>query len=175
MEFLMKNGLSKVDVYTYEDSDEVVKNNTRFLEDQDNVSLDDWKPTESKYKIISSDWRKNEIGDNFNQRPELDDLLKIRKYLKKEVPDYQIMEAFGISSDILLAIKKDKYCPVEGILKDLYSQQIDDFKKQINSDFRDIKKKVAVIAKQLDILAKTETPKNVKTRAEENYVQALNK
>lgn len=149
----MKQGLNTVDIYTYEDSDVIAGKNKKFLEEQDQISIDTWKPTITPSHIIQSDWRKKEIGDNFDGRPSLDDLLKIRKHLKRLVPDYQIMQTFGISANTLMAIKRDKYCPVDGILTDNFMTQLEEFKKQISSDFRETRRKVTALEKRISTLA----------------------
>ena len=45
-------------------------------------------------------------------------MRKIHSHLVNNVPDSGIMDAFGINCETLIAIKKDKYCPVEGIKLD---------------------------------------------------------
>ncbi len=84
-------------------------------ENEEEVSLDNWQPIIVRKKIVQSNWRKDQIKNNFNQQPSLDDVRKIHAYLNKETPDSEILEAFGITSETLVAIKKDKYCPVDGI------------------------------------------------------------
>jgi uncharacterized protein YktA (UPF0223 family) len=93
------------------------------------VTLDNWKPTEYKPKIVPSKWREDQIGTNFNQQPGIDELNKIHMYLKKKASDSDIMKAFGITCETLVAIKKDKYDPVEGISLDNQSKIYKEFKR----------------------------------------------
>ncbi len=93
------------------------------------VTLDNWKPTEHKPKIVMSQWRQDAIGDNFNQQPGIDELNKIHMFLKKKASDSEIMKAFGITAETLVAIKKDKYDPVDGISLDNQSKIYKEFKR----------------------------------------------
>ena len=97
--------------------------------EEEPVTLDNWKPTEHKPKIIASQWRQDAIGTNFNQQPGLDELNKIHMYLKKKASDSDIMKAFGINAETLVAIKKDKYEPVDGISLDNQSKIYKEFKR----------------------------------------------
>jgi DNA-binding Xre family transcriptional regulator len=97
--------------------------------DKEAVTLDNWKPTEKKSTIVASKWRQEQIGDNFNQQPGIDELNKIHMHLKKKVSDAEIMHAFGITSETLIAIKKDKYDPVDGISLDNQSKIYKEFKR----------------------------------------------
>lgn len=97
--------------------------------EEEPVTLDNWKPTEHKPKIIASQWRQDAIGTNFNQQPGLDELNKIHMYLKKKASDSDIMKAFGINAETLVAIKKDKYDPVDGISLDNQSKIYKEFKR----------------------------------------------
>lgn len=96
---------------------------------KEKVTLDNWKPTEYKPKIVASKWRQESIGTNFNQQPGIDELHKILMYLKKKASDADIMHAFGISAETLIAIKKDKYDPVDGISLDNQSKIYKEFKR----------------------------------------------
>jgi hypothetical protein len=100
--------------------------------DKEEVTLDNWKPTKYEPKIIASNWRQEAIGTNFNQEPGIDELKKIRMYLKKKASDSDIMKAFGINAETLVAIKKDKYDPVEGISLDNQSKIYKEFKRLEN-------------------------------------------
>jgi hypothetical protein len=93
------------------------------------VTLDNWKPSTEKPKIVPSKWREEQIGTNFNQQPGIDVLNKIHMYLKKKASDADIMHAFGISAETLIAIKKDKYDPVDGISLDNQSKIYKEFKR----------------------------------------------
>jgi uncharacterized protein YktA (UPF0223 family) len=97
--------------------------------DKEKVTLDSWKPTEHNPEIVASKWREQQIGNNFNQQPGIDELQKIQMYLKRKAPDSEIMKAFGITSETLVAIKKDKYDPVEGISLDNQSKIYKEFKR----------------------------------------------
>jgi len=99
------------------------------IDGSDKVTLDTWKPTVHQPKIVASEWRQNQIGENFNQHPGIDELNKIHTYLKRKASDSDIMKAFGISAETLIAIKKDKYDPVEGISLDNQSKIYKEFKR----------------------------------------------
>lgn len=92
------------------------------------VTFVNWKPSQKKPNIVQSQWRKEQIGNNYNQQPGLDGIRKIQSYLKKKVPDAEIMQAFGISAETLIAIKLDKYDPVSGISLDNQSKIYKEFK-----------------------------------------------
>jgi hypothetical protein len=85
----------------------------------DVVTIDNWKPAEKKDKFRArSDWRKesnkiggkNDIGRN--------DLQKIKAYIKNDVSDASIKKTFNITSEVLYAIRKNKFCVIEGIIED---------------------------------------------------------
>jgi hypothetical protein len=99
------------------------------IDGSDKVTLDTWKPTTNKPKIVASQWRQQQIGSNFNQQPGIDELHKIHMFIKKRASDADIMHAFGISAETLVAIKKDKYDPVDGISLDNQSKIYKEFKK----------------------------------------------
>jgi len=82
------------------------------------VTLDEWKPSVKDNSIQKSEWRKNQNNGDYDQQPGLDELKKINMYLKKDYPDSQIMDTFGISSETLVAIKRGCYDPIEGISLD---------------------------------------------------------
>jgi hypothetical protein len=98
-------------------------------QEEEPVKMDDWKPGQKKPNIVQSEWRKNKIGKNFNQQPDLDDLKKIVGFLKKKVADAEIMQTFGITAETLVAIKKDKYDPIDGISMDNQSKIYKEFKR----------------------------------------------
>lgn len=98
-------------------------------QDEEPVTLDNWKPSVKKSKIVPSKWREEAIGTNFNQQPGLDELHKILMYLKKKASDAEIMNAFGITAETLIAIKKDKYDPIDGISLDNQSKIYKEFKR----------------------------------------------
>lgn len=88
-----------------------------ILKIEDVSSIDNWKPTPKIRKIPKSAWRRKQIGNDFNQQPGFHDLKRIYFYLNNKYADYDIMEAFGISAEVLVAIKKGFYDPVEGIFE----------------------------------------------------------
>ena len=96
---------------------------------EEEVSIWDWKPTEKKERIIQSQWRKEHIGDNFNQHVDIDDLRKIERYISRKLPDFEIMQNFGINAQTLVAIKEKRYCPFEGIENSNLSKITDQFTK----------------------------------------------
>lgn len=100
------------------------------LED-DGITLDTWAPVHSlnKKKLIPSNWRKEKIGNDFDQEPGLDDLKKIKKYLARKAGDSEIMQAFGINAETLVAIKNDRFSPVYGISTDNLSKVQNEFER----------------------------------------------
>jgi hypothetical protein len=92
-------------------------------------TLDTWKPSEKKEEMNQSEWRKNKNGNDYNQPPDLDDFRKIKMFLKKDKPDYEIMRVFGINAETLFAIKTNRYCPVDGISFDTLSKIFNEFHK----------------------------------------------
>jgi len=101
--------------------------------EEDDITLDNWKPTPKENKIIQSKWRKAKIGENNNQEPGLDELNKIEMYLKRKSPDSEIMKVFGITAETLVAIKRGRYCPVDGIGLDNLSKIQNEFKRLDNA------------------------------------------
>lgn len=87
-------------------------------QEEEPVTLDTWKPKPKKTELAQSEWRKNQIGDNFNQQPGIDDLRKIQALLKKKKPDSEIMRVYGVNAETLVAIKDNRYHPVDGISLD---------------------------------------------------------
>ena len=111
------------------------------------VTLDNWKPKAKKKVIVQSEWRKNQIGDNFNQQPGIDELKKIYMFLKKKASDAEIMQTFGIAAETLVAIKKDKYSPVDGISLDNQSK--------IYKEFKALTEQIAGLKRMVDVMADT--------------------
>jgi hypothetical protein len=109
------------------------------------VTLDNWKPRENLPKISPSQWRQRQIGNDFNQQPGLDDLHKIHKYLNKKLSDSEIMNAFGLTAETLIAIKAGNYDPVEGISLDNQSK--------IYKEFRKIEEKMESFLRALNYIA----------------------
>lgn len=114
--------------------------------DKEEITLDNWKQRKKEKTIIQSQWRKTQIGSDFNQQPGLDDLGKIAMFLKKKKSDAEIMHVFGISAETLIAIKKNKYCPVEGIALDNLSK--------IYNEFENLKKRMDKVERGADYLSK---------------------
>ncbi len=116
------------------------------------ISIDSWKPTAKKDGIPRSDWRQQQNDGDYNQQPGLDDLKKIKIYLKKKYPDYQIMDAFGISCETLVAIKRNCYHPVGGIALDDQSK--------LYKHFSLIDKKISRICDALKFISDNHIEKN---------------
>lgn len=98
-------------------------------QDDDFVSIDDWKPRPKKERVPKSEWRQVQNAGRCNVQPGIDDIKKIKMYLKKPYPDIEIMESFGIDAATLIAIKRDKYCPIDGISLDNQSKIYNEFRK----------------------------------------------
>jgi hypothetical protein len=82
------------------------------------VTLDNWKPPyRPKQFMPKSNWRKFVVEDYNPGRPGLDDLRKIRLYLKKGASRTDIMQAFNIKRTVLAHIICDLYCPVDGCIE----------------------------------------------------------
>lgn len=130
------------------------------------ITLDSWKPTKknSTPMIVQSEWRKNHIGDNHNQQPGLDEIKKIMSFLKKKVNDSDIMKSFGVTAETLVAIKRGKYDPIDGISLDNQSK--------IYKKFSDISEEISLLKKSIDFIASVLfTDKEAKKL----YKEALNK
>jgi hypothetical protein len=115
--------------------------------DKEEVTLDSWKPNSKKPEIVQSEWRKNQIADNNNQQPGLDDLKKIQMFLSQKKSDGEIMKVFGITAEMLVAIKKDKYSPVDGISLDNQSK--------IYKEFTRLETKILLLETALNFIADT--------------------
>jgi DNA-binding Xre family transcriptional regulator len=113
--------------------------------DKEGMTLDNWRPQTKKRAIIPSEWRRNQIGNNFDQQPGLDELKKIEMFLKRKTSDAEIMNAFGISAEMLIAIKKGKYCPIGGISMDNLSK--------IYAEFKHIHKSIEKLQRGIDYLS----------------------
>lgn len=107
------------------------------------VTLDTWKPRPKKKSIVKSEWRQKEINGNYNQKPGLDEIRKIKDYIKKKYPDHEIMDAFGITSETLVAIKRNCYDPIDGISLDNQSK--------IYREFTEINDKINTLFDTLNI------------------------
>ncbi len=95
--------------------------------DQEDLSLDGWKPKPKVQKLVKSDWRQEQNERTKDTRPGLDEIGKIKAYLAKKHKDSEIMDAFGISSEILVAIKRDCYDAITGISLDNQSKIYKEF------------------------------------------------
>lgn len=135
--------------------------------EQKEIKIDDWKPREKSDELIQSEWRKKQIGSNFNQTPGLDDLKKINSCIKNKKSDYEIMRTFGINAKVLLAIKDKRYCPVEGMSLDNLSK--------INNEFEELGKKIDNITEKLkdylDILVTKLLPKENLEKMYKEYIK----
>lgn len=101
---------------------------------EEEVTLDSWKPSAKVTSLPKSEWRQKQNDGNFNQQPGIDELKKINMCLKRKYPDHQIMDAFGISCETLVAIKRGCYGPIDGISLDNQSK--------ISKEFARIDKKL---------------------------------
>jgi len=115
-------------------------------QDDEEITLDNWKPRTKSNEIIQSEWRQKQIGNNFNQEPGMDELKKIEMYLKKKKSDSDIMKTFGINAETLVAIKKNKYCPIDGISMDNLSK--------IYSEFKSLGTQILKLQRSSDYLSK---------------------
>ena len=112
------------------------------------VTLDTWSPTKKEAKlIIQSEWRKKSIDDNHNQEPGLGDLKKINYYVKNNYPDTEIMRAFGIAAETLIAIKTNRYSPVHGISMDNLCK--------IQEEFKKVERSIKTLSNGMKYLSKT--------------------
>lgn len=107
-------------------------------------TLDNWRPKEKTNQLKISQWRLKQNGENCNKSPGLDDLKKIMMHLKNKKSDSDIMKAFGIASETLVAIKREKYDPVDGISLDNQSK--------IYKEFERLEKNIIKIMSSLDYL-----------------------
>lgn len=112
---------------------------------EDDVTLDNWRPNGKVLRVPQSEWRKSQQKGTFNHEPGIDELKKINMYLKRKYPDHEIMEAFGITSETLVAVKRNCYSPVDGILLDNQSK--------IYREFTRIDKKLEKFLNALKFLA----------------------
>lgn len=100
------------------------------LEENVESTLESWKPRNKERPAVpKSEWRQQQIDGNYHQEPGIDEIKKIKMYLKKKYPDYQIMDAFGITSETLVAIKRDCYDPIDGISLDNQSKIYKEFQR----------------------------------------------
>jgi hypothetical protein len=107
--------------------------------------LDDWKPALKKDSLTQSQWRKTQIADNYHQQPGLDEIRKIQRHIESDQNHHDIMKAFGIDAKTLLAIKDNRYSPVEGIKLDNLSK--------IYKGFESLEKRFDCLYLALNLLA----------------------
>lgn len=88
------------------------------LPDEEEVTLDNWKPSPKKEVFRTpSKWRQELNSQGYGyMEPGLDEIKKIRAYLKNKIDDIEIMQQFAINADTLFAIKANRFDPVEGII-----------------------------------------------------------
>ena len=110
----------------------------------DEITLDNWKPSPPAKKLIQSEWRKNQIGENYNQEVFRDDLKKIQAAIQKKFPDHEIMQTFGINAQTLVDIKERWVNPENGVMKGSLNTMADG-----SSDFGSIKKTISAIQTRL--------------------------
>jgi hypothetical protein len=103
--------------------------------------------TIEKKKVVPSNWRTKRNAGNFNIEPGFDDLKHINRYIKKGAPDFEIMEAFGLSARTMQAIRENRYSSVDGISQDNI--------KKIQQEFLYINKQVTMLTKALTKLVDT--------------------
>lgn len=84
-------------------------------------SLDDWKPKQKFKRLVISKWREEYNEGKIDGDASLDDVEKIKSYIKKGYGDAEIMGAFAISCETMIAIKNNSYTPGDGIQRDLDS------------------------------------------------------
>lgn len=100
--------------------------------DNQEVTLDNWKPSTKQPHLISSKWRQEQINGNYNQAPGIDEVNKIKTALKKKYPDHEIMQAYGVNSQTLTAIKEGRYHPTTGVKFDNPTKVFNEFKRMEN-------------------------------------------
>jgi hypothetical protein len=132
--------------------------------DDEPVTLDSWKPRKFESKIIPSKWRLIQNKGNQNQMPGLDDLKKIQLHIKKKISDLEIMSVFAISAETLIAIKKDKYDPVDGISLDNQSK--------IYNEFKRIENKVDSILRAIEYMSDIMFPEKIQ---KDNFKKSFKK
>lgn len=98
-------------------------------QDVNYVSIDDWTPRVVPPRVPKSDWRAAQNNGCHDNQPGIDDINKIKMYIKKRFADAQIMDVFGITAETLVAIKNNHFCPIEGITLDNQSKIYNEFNK----------------------------------------------
>jgi hypothetical protein len=112
----------------------VVKDNN----DDENTSIDDWKPRKKYKGLCMSEWRELQNNGDFDRNPSLDDLRKIKSHLNKNCPDADILKMYGINAETLIAIKRNYFCPVDGIKNDFETKFFNKY-KYLEESIRKIK------------------------------------
>jgi hypothetical protein len=97
--------------------------------DVEETTIDNWKPSAVNAHVPKSEWRQKQNDGNYNQQPGIDELKKIKMFLKRKYPDHQIMDSFGIACETLVAIKKGCYDPISGISLDNQSKIYKEFNR----------------------------------------------
>lgn len=136
------------------------------LDNENQVGIYQWTPRPKEERVPKSEWRKQQNNGDYNQQPGIDELRKIKFYLKRKFPDNQIMDSFGISAETLVAIKKDKYSPIDGIALDNQSK--------IYKEFTNIERRIDFIFDALKFIADNAFPSedNVKRLAFKKLITA---
>ena len=86
-------------------------------------------------------------------------------HLKKKISDAEIMKAFGITAETLVAIKRHKYDPIDGISLDNQSKiykQFSSLQEQIESQMRGLNHLADIIFRFVDKKEKEEFKKSFK-------------
>jgi len=83
---------------------------------ENEVTLDSWKPSYEAPSLVCSKWRKAQNQNDYHVPPTLSDIPKIKKYIAKNVPDFEIMHSFHMDAKTMSAIHEDRYDAAEGII-----------------------------------------------------------
>lgn len=128
---------------------------------EEEVTLDNWKPSEKRPVFrIKSEWRQKQLSEGFGyMNPGIDEIKKIRTYLKNKQSDIEILDQFGINADTLFAIKMNRYDPVEGIIDDQVSlifTKTNTLEKRIESikddKIKPLTKSIQELTKRIDLM-----------------------
>lgn len=88
------------------------------MTEEKEVTLDTWEPKHIPPILICSKWRKDQNKRDFHVPPTLSDMPKIKKYIAKNVPDYEIMHSFHMDARTMTAIHENRYDAAEGIISE---------------------------------------------------------
>lgn len=134
----MTQGSYEFDPCSVDGSDEVE-------DSEEEVTLDSWKPSPKKDILREpSKWRQEQNSKGYGfMNPGLDEIKKIRHYLRNKRSDLEIMDTFAINADTLFAIKNNRFDAVDGIIDNqtdilfkttaLHERRIDDIKLKIKN------------------------------------------